>query len=56
VKKVNEVWVPFDVSFRESTTILFEQNLKRVKQETIECSFPKREKDNRILMDVGSKL
>jgi hypothetical protein len=49
-------WVPFDGSFRESTTLQFDSNLKKVKKETMSWAHEKKYKDEKEIVLVEAKL
>jgi hypothetical protein len=56
VKKIKEVWEPYDGSLRESAPLQFLQNLKTTEKAAIIWSKEKRQKDERTLKEVEEAL
>jgi hypothetical protein len=56
LKPIKNTWIPYDVSYSDSTAQQFMKNLKRAKQASIDWSNSKKARDERLLREVEDKL
>jgi hypothetical protein len=56
ISLVKELWIPFEENPSVPIGVQFSANIKRVKKETMEWAYQKRQRDEKELIDIESIL